>query len=179
MPCPNVNGASSSKVLSEQDRSGYRHCGYKLTTVMPRVNRRKRKGRRSAPKTGGGLRFGSLVAAARAAMRKAKPLTVAAAARKALSAVNQVRRKARGKPVLRPRTLAVPKIGGAFALVPFLSALSAIGSLLGGASGIVRAVNDIRNNKNAKAPVKIGSGYLLHRKRNGSGFYLKPYQPKN
>lgn len=89
-----------------------------------------------------------------------------------------------------PRIIPVPKIGGVLPLIPIFAGLSALGSLIGGASSIAKAVkitqnvNDnleetIRHNKAMEAitlgKTKTGNGLYLRPYRNGLGLYIKPY----
>lgn len=89
-----------------------------------------------------------------------------------------------------PRVIPVPKIGGILPLVPLFAGISALGSLIGGASGIVKAVkaakdaNDnltelSRHNKAMEAIAigksKTGSGLYLKPYKTGLGLYIKPY----
>lgn len=84
--------------------------------------------------------------------------------------------KEHGRPLKIPRTLPLPNTSwsGGF-LIPLFAGLSALGSLIGGASTIAKTVNEAkdakarlqemyRHNKTTE-PIKIGKG-----------LYLKPYQ---
>lgn len=88
------------------------------------------------------------------------------------------------------RVIPVPKIGGALPLIPLFAGLSALGSLIGGVSGIAKAVkltNDAnenlgelkRHNRTMEAiavgKTKTGSGLYLKSYRSGLGVYIKPY----
>lgn len=81
-----------------------------------------------------------------------------------------------------PRIIPIPKRGGILPLVPIFAGLSAAGALFGGASAIARAVNQVnearknlgemkRHNEKMEA-IAIGG----KSKKNGAGFFLKPYK---
>lgn len=89
-----------------------------------------------------------------------------------------------------PRIIPVPKIGGLIPLVPIFAGLSALGSLVGGATSIAKAVRlthdakeslaeQTRHNKNmetiALGKTKNGNGLYLKPYRAGLGLYVKPY----
>lgn len=82
-----------------------------------------------------------------------------------------------------PRIIPIPKQGGILPLIPIFAGLSALGSLAGGAAGIVRAINTTKNalagKQNDKKNIsegKNGSGIYLKPYRSGLGLYLKPYK---
>lgn len=86
-----------------------------------------------------------------------------------------------------PRVIPVPKkIGGALPLIPIFAGLSALGSLAGGASGIAKAINELktakdqlkeseRHNKMMES-IAMGKGLFLAPYKSGSGLYLSPYK---
>lgn len=88
------------------------------------------------------------------------------------------------KKIKIPRIIPIPKQGGILPLIPIFAGLSALGSLAGGAAGIARAINAVKNakekvhNKNIEAISvgKTGHGLYLKPYRNGLGLYLKPYK---
>lgn len=78
------------------------------------------------------------------------------------------------------------KSGGILPLIPIFAALSAIGSLAGGAAGVATAVNRAsaaknqleeqkRHNKTIEEK-KIGKGLYLKPYKKGYGLYLRPFQ---
>lgn len=83
----------------------------------------------------------------------------------------------------KPRIIPIPKTGGILPfLVPLFAGLSATGALAGGATAVARAVNQAsearkslnemkRHNEKMEA-IAIGG----NNKKNGAGFYLKPYK---
>lgn len=89
----------------------------------------------------------------------------------AVTAARKSLKTAGGKRKIRtPRIIPIPKMGGLLPLIPIFAGLSALGSLAGGAAGIVRAIKTVKN-ENAQ---KTGTALLLNSK--GSGLYLKPYR---
>jgi len=128
-----------------------------------------------------------------AAKRSMKPNTeLRQVVQSALKGARAAIRSAGGRRLIqKPRVLPVPsKIGGflpAF-LVPLFAALSAAGSIAGGASAIVKAVNDVRasqrsldemqrHNKAMESPkgIVVGQGIRFAPYRKGYGLYLWPY----
>lgn len=123
------------------------------------------------------------------------PTSITEAAKMALKAARTVIRKNNipRENLLEnaPRILPVPKVGGIIPLIPLFAGLSALGSLIGGASTIAKAVNiaksandslseNVRHNKKmesiALGKSKTGSGLYLKPYRNGLGLYLRPYR---
>ncbi|XP_050547640.1 uncharacterized protein LOC126909258 [Daktulosphaira vitifoliae] len=119
-----------------------------------------------------GMGFGGVLRVGRKAMRNSKDIN--SAANLALAAA---RVAIKGKQKFKtPRTIKVPKFGGVLPLIPIFAGLSALGSLAGGVSSIVRAAHEVRKNVNSNKPVKIGNALYLHPyagKKKGGGFYLK------
>lgn len=85
-------------------------------------------------------------------------------------------------PLNIPRIIPVPKTGGFLPLIPIFAALSATGSLVGGATGIAKAINEYkaakkqlseleRHNRQIEA-VCIGKGLHLKPYKNGFGIYV-------
>lgn len=74
-------------------------------------------------------------------------------------------------------------------MIPIFSALSALGSLGGGAAAIYKAVSEAKNaakdlkekerHNRTMEPVSLGKGLHLGPYKRGLGLYLAPYQPKN
>ena len=86
------------------------------------------------------------------------------AARKSLKAAGGKRR------VRLPRIIPIPKTGGLLPLIPIFAGLSALGSLAGGAAGIVRAIKSAKKSNDEK------TGASLQLSTKGNGLYLKPYR---
>lgn len=83
------------------------------------------------------------------------------------------------KNVTKPKIIQLPRSGGSLPLVPIFAGLSALGSLVGSASSLVRAIKATNDAKSAIVRgiknVHIGSGLYLRPYKNGYGLYLKPY----
>jgi len=118
------------------------------------------------------------------------------AAEIALGAAKHVFEDAAGdkKKFIKPRIIPIPKSGGILPLLPIFAGLSALGSVAGGAAGLVKTINDVRvakkqlqetmrHNKameQQQIPSKqIGDGLYLKPYKQGFGLYLKPYNTKN
>jgi hypothetical protein len=71
-----------------------------------------------------------------------------------------------------PRIIPIPKEGGLLPLIPIFAGLSALGSLAGGAAGIVRALKTVKNERQNKT----GASLRLHSQSGGAGLFLKPYR---
>lgn len=74
-----------------------------------------------------------------------------------------------------PRIIPIPKTGGFLPLIPIFAGLSAAGSIAGGVSGIVKAVNSYQSARKRLAEME------RHNKRIegmciGKGLHLKPYK---
>lgn len=111
--------------------------------------------------------FRKVVNAARKGMKKSNSDRINLMSKFALIAA---RKEIRGKKIKpHPRILKIPSISGGFlpAAIPVLAGLSALGSIVGGISGIAKAVNDFKRNSNSKSPIPITSG---------KGLFLKPYK---
>lgn len=77
-----------------------------------------------------------------------------------------------------PRIIPVPKTGGILPfIIPLLAGLSALGSLAGGTSAVVKTVNEFRDAKErlkeSERHNNIMESVML---KNGSGLFLKPYR---
>lgn len=104
-------------------------------------------------------------------------------------ALQAAKKSAEGKHIKIPRIIEVPRThtGGIIPIIPILAALSAVGSLVGSAAGVVKTAKDIKNataqleeNKrhNRAMELKVGNGLYLRPYSKGSGLYLSPV-PKN
>ena len=60
-----------------------------------------------------------------------------------------------------PRVIKVPRTGGALALIPILSGLSALGTLVGGVANVVKVIRGITSKRNGSA-IQLGGGLYLH-----------------
>lgn len=97
------------------------------------------------------------------------------AARKSLKGVKVLQKK--------PRIIPIPKTGGILPfLVPLFAGLSATGALAGGATAVARAVNQASNARKSLNEMKRHNEKMEaiaiggNNKKNGAGFYLKPYK---
>lgn len=126
--------------------------------------------------------FNKLIKDARKVIDKYKPENVETAIN---IATESVAKSKDGKRIKVPRTIKTPGYsGGVLPLIPFFAAL---GSVVGGTTTVVNAINNYRaaqkqldeskrHNSKMEA-IAMGNGYYLKAHKNGSGFYLK--QPKN
>lgn len=127
---------------------------------------------------------------ARNAIRNPKSKDPNEIAISALQAAKKVTKNKR-KSISIPRVIPLPKIGGFLPLLPILAGLSAVGSLTGGAAGLVKAINaskvakqQLEENKRhnqAMEGVQIqkGKGLYLQPYKKGFGLFLKPNDSKN
>lgn len=123
--------------------------------------------------------------------RKRMPLNELA--KYAYASAKEAVRRAGGRQRIRvPRIIPVPRVGGILPLIPILSGIAALGSLIGGASGVVKTINaakaarselgeTTRHNKQLEAIAlgKKGSGLYLKKYRKGLGLYLPRLDRKN
>lgn len=148
----------------------------------------KRAKKQSSKRKTKQISFNTLIKNARVAIKKSKPETVEAAVQ---MAVDSVKRSKMGKSVKKPRIIKIPShSGGVLPLVPIFAGLGALGSLIGGTSNIISAINQYRNatkqleenkrhNREMESVAIVkGSGFYLHPYKTGRGFFLAPY-PKN
>ena len=100
-----------------------------------------------------------------------------------IAAKDAIKKEGGKKNINVPRILPIPtKIGGILPLIPIFAGLSALGALVGGASGVVKAVNSVneakqqlgesvRHNKTMEA-IALGKGAYVKLYRKGLGLYL-------
>lgn len=149
---------------------------------------KKRSAKRGGKRNTKQISFNTLIKNARVAIKKSKPETMEAAVQ---MAVDSVKRSKMGKSVKKPRIIKIPShSGGVLPLVPIFAGLSALGSLMGGTSSVISAINQYRNGKKQleenkrhnremeSVAIVKGSGFFLHPYKTGRGFFLAPY-PKN
>lgn len=125
--------------------------------------------------------FSTIVKAAKTGIKKSKGKSLKNII---AAAVQSAKRMKQGNNVKKvARILKVPKFGGSIEKVlPFLSGLSAVGSITASALDIAKTLKAVENAKKqfgvekTSGEKKIGKGISLIYK--GSGFYLKP-SPKN
>jgi hypothetical protein len=92
-------------------------------------------------------------------------------------------RKSMKKLKVTPRIIPIPKTGGLLPfLVPLFAGLSATGALAGGATAVARAVNQASEARKSFAELKRHNEKMEaiaiggNSKKNGAGFYLRPYK---
>lgn len=162
---------------------GEKAAAYLVTTAM---NAKVKMGAGRKRKVGKGLSFSSIVKQARDALRKNPPRSVRHAAMTALKAVRSFR-KGRAVRKMATRTLPLPKSGGILPLVPIFSALSALGSLAGGVTGVAKAIAETKDARRRLAEtqrhnqameaiaLKHGKGLYLKPHKKGLGLYMTPF----
>lgn len=84
--------------------------------------------------------------------------------------------KGKSKSDSTPRVIQVPKTGGILPLIPIFAGLSALGSLAGGVSTLVKNIKKIKENATLEKPGKVGDGIYLKKYKAGMGLYLKKYK---
>lgn len=133
------------------------------------------------------ITFASLIKTAKVAMKKSNPQTIESAIEVAVDSINKSKN---GKRMTAPpRIIKTPSIsGGVLPLIPIFAGLSALGSIVGTTTGIIRSINaykdgqkqleeNKRHNQKMEA-IAIGNGFFLHPYKRGRGYFLKP-QAKN
>lgn len=131
---------------------------------------------------GGGCGFKHAINAARKALKgkldKSNIVklmeTCIAAAKKSISAIKKKKNR-------MPRIIPIPRSGGMIPLISIFAGLSALGSLTGGISGMVKTIQEWKSNRNA--PVHLSEGLYLtphkdgkYKVEKGAGLYLAPYK---
>lgn len=175
---------------SKDAKFGEKAAALAITGVMKGKTKlgmgsRRRKRRSSRRKRlGGAISFKSAVTRARNRIKGKQVSNLLKAAKLALGSIGKKKIK---EP--RSRIIAIPKTGGILPLIPIFAALSALGSLGGGAAAVAKAVGDAksaakdlkekeRHNKTMEA-IALGKGLHLGPYKRGVGLYLRPYHPKN
>jgi len=135
-------------------------------------------GMKAKRKTGAGCGFGNIVGACKKAIKKSiktcpstpnmgKLIKSAVCVARKHAKAHRGARKNKNK---LPRVIKVPKTGGALALIPILAGLSALGSLAGGVSNIVKTIRSIRSNSGS--PIKLGKGMYLNPHKSGGSYTI-------
>jgi hypothetical protein len=100
-----------------------------------------------------------------------------AAIKVAIKAAKDERKR---KKITLPRIIPVPKIGGALPLIPIFAGLSAIGSLIGSTTGVIRAVNAAHEAKKQltenERHNKMMETIAIGKPTKGYGLYMTPYK---
>lgn len=136
------------------------------------------KNKNSAKKrVGSGITFNQLVKKAKKSVKskKSKSNNLESAVQQTLSAIKKY--KVKNPP---GRVLPIPKSGGAIPLIPILSALNHIGTLIGGVGAIVEGVKQIKSvrdqykNRSSSTPeTHIGQGIVFGPHKKGFGIFIK------
>lgn len=120
--------------------------------------------------------FRNLIKKANSAVRKLKPNNLKKALAIALKKVKQNKKSV----VTIPRIIPVPKTGGVLPLIPIFAGLSALGALAGGATSIIKTINEAHNAKQLLSESQRHNRMLesvaLGKTHTGGGLYLKPYK---
>lgn len=131
--------------------------------------------------------FKKAINEARKTIKNNKPLNNESAAEIAIkTAKNMFASNKLKKSTLKHRIIPIPKTGGILPLIPIFAGLSALGSLAGGAAGIVKTINNVntvrkqfqenvRHNKAMENKAAVGNGLFLKPYKQGFGLYLQPY----
>lgn len=128
-----------------------------------------------------------IIKRAHLAVKTAKPDTVKAAIKVALVSIKKTKKGTKVKP--QERLIKMPPIsGGVLPLIPIFAGLSALGSIVGSTTSILKAINEYKNahsqldeskrHNRTLESIAIGKGFYLQPFKKGRGFYLKP-QSKN
>lgn len=120
-------------------------------------------GMKAKGKMGAGCGFKNIVGVARKAVMKSIKTCPASANMSGMirAAVAAAKKHVRTrKTCKKPRVINVPKTGGAMSLIPIFAALSALGTMAGGASNIVKTMGNVASNV-AGSPIHLGKGLYL------------------
>lgn len=132
--------------------------------------------------------FNQLVKKTQSVVNQAKPNTIDEALLVAIKAAKHFKKQ--NTIVAPPRIIRIPKSGGVLPLVPILAGLSALGSLAGSVTGVLKRIGDIKRAKEmlqenqrhnremetiAITKNKEGKGLYLTPYKKGYGLYLTPY----
>lgn len=132
------------------------------------------------------ITFQHMIKDAKIAIRNSKPDNVHSAIKVAVDSIKNSKQK---KQIKSPRVIKVPSFsGGILPLIPIFAGLSALGTIAGSTTGILKAINEYKNaqtqlkesqrHNQQMESIAMGKGYYLRRSKQGSGFYLNR-QPKN
>lgn len=129
------------------------------------------------------IKFSHILKNVKGVVKKRRDESIKNVTAAALSAAKLIIKEHRGeKPSIKdiPRTIPMPKIGGALPLVPIFAGLSALGALLGGTSAVTNAITTTKNaQKSLKEEQKHNrtmEAIAVGRSRDGNGLFLKPYK---
>lgn len=152
-------------------------------TKTKKKKKKKETTKKSKPKS---ITFQHMIKNAKIAIRNSKPDNVHSAIKVAVDSIKNSKQK---KEVKSPRVIKVPSFsGGVLPLIPIFAGLSALGTIAGSTTGILKAINEYKNaqtqlkesqrHNQQMESIAMGKGYYLRRSKQGSGFYLKR-QSKN
>ena len=157
-----------------------RKLGGSIKTSRAHNHRRHRHiNRKHKLSSGKGLSFNQIVSKARQAIkgnRNKKNPDINALVNQSLAAVRKIKVKNHHHSH-KSRIIPIPKTGGAIPLIPILTALSHVGSLVGGVSSIVNAIKNIKNVRDEYKTTQQqqGSG-IIQGFRIGQGLTLKSHK---
>ncbi|KAJ8974553.1 hypothetical protein NQ317_000529 [Molorchus minor] len=170
--------SSIGEKISALSVTGVMKAKTKLGMGMRRKKRTNKKSGRGVRK--GTITFDNAVQRARHGIQGGNSLIKNA--RQALSSIGN-----KNISLPKKRIIPIPKTGGFLPfLIPIFAALSALGSIGGGAAGIAKAVNDAKAAKQkleedkrhnlAMEQATVGKGLYLRPYKKGMGLYLAPYK---
>lgn len=123
--------------------------------------------------------FKQVISYAKKHLKKLKPRCKKMAIDLAIAAAKEI---VADSNIKTPRFIPIPKSGGVLPLIPIFAGLSAAGSLVGGAAGIMKTINEYNEAKKRLAEMKrhneklesvcIGKGIHLKPEKNGLALYL-------
>lgn len=116
--------------------------------------------------------FKNLIAQTKKALKIAQPKTADRFLDTALAAAKNL---GQSKTISKPRIIPLPKTGGLLNLVPIFAGLSALGSLSGGVTNVLKAIKSTHNGRKLLTGSRSGS-VAVGVSKNGEGLYLKPYK---
>lgn len=143
---------------------------------------RKKPTKKKSTKTKKAITFKKMIAHTKKTLKTVNPRSADQILDTALIAAKTLNHN---KIISKPRIIPIPKTGGILPLVPIFAGLSALGSLVGGAANMIKAIKstddgkkDLKNGRARTIMVgksKIGEGMYLKPYKRGYGLYLKPY----
>lgn len=145
-------------------------------------NRKKKKTKttKMMMKTKKCTTFNNLVKHTKIVLKKNKPTSSNEILDCALGAAKHVVGQGRKGKISVPRIIPLPKTGGMLPLIPIFAGLSALGSLAGGATSIVRAIGATKQAKEALEESQRHNNTMeaiaIGRSREGDGLYMRPYK---
>lgn len=175
-----------TRVKAKDSSIGEKVAAYAITNIM-KAKSKLGMGVTSKGQKKSKIHLKKIIAAARKNIKIGKKNGTTTFKNALIGAKSALKMHGGKKNIKLPRVIAVPKnIGGGLPLIPIFAGLSALGSLAGGASGIAKAVNDLRSSKDQlkeserhnkmMESIALGKGIFLAPYKNGSGLYLSPYR---